>query len=350
MENENIKMNIDKMLDNGEIPNNLEIYKSFMVTRKKFEEYNNILCSVSGGSDSDIMVDLFCRFDKKKVTFVFFNTGLEYKATREHLRFLEKKYGIEIIEINAKKPIPLTCRDYGQPFISKQVSEFISRLQRHNFKWEDRPYEELIKEYPKCSSALKWWCDDKGEGSMFSIRRNKWLKEFMVANPPDFKISNKCCKYSKKDPVKSFIKENNFDLSCYGVRKAEGGIRSAAYKNCFTDNSQKDDKINEYRPIFWYKDETKKIYEEFFGVEHSKCYSDYGLKRTGCSGCPYGRSLEFELNVLKDNESNLYKGVNNIFGKSYEYTRKYREFVEEMNNKHKDKDSKEMQLNWNNII
>ena len=43
MENENIKMNIDKMLDNGEIPNNLEIYKSFMVTRKKFEEYNNIL-------------------------------------------------------------------------------------------------------------------------------------------------------------------------------------------------------------------------------------------------------------------------------------------------------------------
>lgn len=329
-------MNIERLVDNGSIPQNLEIYKSFLATRKKFEEYDNILCSVSGGSDSDIMVDLFCRFNKNKITFVFFNTGLEYKATREHLKYLENKYNIEIVEIRAKKPIPLTCRDNGQPFLSKQVSEFIGRLQKHNFKWEDRSYDELIKEYPRCSSALKWWCDEKGEGSMFSIKRNKWLKEFMIVNPPNFKISNKCCKYSKKDPVKSFIKDNNFDLSCYGVRKSEGGVRAAAYKNCFSDNSQKDDKIDEYRPIFWYKDETKKIYEQFFEIEHSKCYSEYGLKRTGCCGCPYGRDFEFELKTLEYNEPNLYKAVNNIFKDTYEYTRKYKKFVDNMNKIQKD--------------
>ena len=323
------------MLDEGLIPQNLEIYNSFMTTYKKFEDCNNILCSVSGGSDSDVMVDLFCRFAKDKVTFVFFDTGLEYKATKEHLKYLENKYDIEIVRIRGVKPIPITCRDDGQPFLSKQVSEFISRLQRHNFKWEDRPYDELIKEYPKCSSALKWWCDDKGEGSMFSIRRNKWLKEFMIANPPDFKISNKCCKYSKKDPVKYFMKENDFDLNCYGVRKAEGGVRASAYKNCFTDNSTKDNKIDEYRPIFWYKDDTKKVYEEFFNVIHSKCYTEYGLKRTGCAGCSYGRNFEEELKILKEHEPNLYKAVNNIFGKSYEYTRKYREFCKEMNDNSK---------------
>lgn len=323
------------MLDEGLIPQNLEIYNSFMTTYKKFEDCNNILCSVSGGSDSDVMVDLFCRFAKDKVTFVFFDTGLEYKATKEHLKYLENKYDIEIVRIRGVKPIPITCRDDGQPFLSKQVSEFISRLQRHNFKWEDRPYDELIKEYPKCSSALKWWCDDKGEGSMFSIRRNKWLKEFMLANPPDFKISNKCCKYSKKDPVKYFMKENDFDLNCYGVRKAEGGVRASAYKNCFTDNSTKDNKIDEYRPIFWYKDDTKKVYEEFFNVIHSKCYTEYGLKRTGCAGCSYGRNFEEELKILKEHEPNLYKAVNNIFGKSYEYTRKYREFCKEMNDNSK---------------
>ena len=31
----------------------------------------------------------------------------------------------------------------------------------------------------------------------------------MVANPPTFKISNKCCKYAKKDVAKDFIKRYN---------------------------------------------------------------------------------------------------------------------------------------------
>ena len=115
-------MDIEKMLDRGEIPQDIDIYKSFLVTRKKFEEYDEILCSVSGGADSDVMLDLFCRFDKSKVTFVFFDTGLEYEATKEHLKYLEDKYDIKINVIKAKKPIPLTCRDYGQPFLSKQIS------------------------------------------------------------------------------------------------------------------------------------------------------------------------------------------------------------------------------------
>lgn len=323
-------MNVNKLFDEGKLPKDYDIYKSFLVTNDKFNKYNNILVSVSGGSDSDVMMDLFCRFDKKKVTFVFFDTGLEYKATHEHLKYLEDKYKVKITRIKSEKPIPITCRDDGQPFLSKQVSEFVSRLQRHNFKWENKTYDELIKEYPKCSSALKWWCDDKGEGSMFSIKRNKWLKEFMILNPPDFKISNKCCKYSKKDPVKHFMKVNSFDLNCYGVRKSEGGVRSSAYKNCFSDNTTKD-KIDEYRPIFWYKDDTKRVYEKYFDVIHSKCYSEYGLKRTGCCGCAYSRDFEGELEILKEHEPNLYKAVNNIFGKSYDYTRKYREFAKEMN-------------------
>lgn len=328
-------MDIDKLYDEGKLPKNYDIYKSFLVTRDKFNKYENILCSVSGGSDSDVMMDLFCRFGKDKVTFVFFDTGLEYKATKEHLKYLEGKYEVEIVRIRATKPIPLTCRDDGMPFLSKQVSENISRLQKHNFKWEDKPYEELLKEYcyidkngewRGCVSALAWWCNEKGDKSKFNINYNKGLKEFMIANPPDFKISQKCCKYSKKDPVKNFMKENDFDLNCYGVRKSEGGVRSSAYKNCFSDNTTKD-KIDEYRPIFWFKDGAKVEYEEFFGVNHSKCYSEYGLKRTGCAGCSYNKDFDEELNILKEHEPNLYKAVNNIFGKSYEYTRKYREFV-----------------------
>ena len=326
-------MNIEKMYDNNLIPNNLEIYKSFLTTRAKYNQYNKILISISGGSDSDILLDLLCKFDKSKLMFIFFDTGLEYQATKDHLNYLEQKYDIEIIREKAIKPIPLTCRDYGQPFLSKQVSECIKRLQKHNFKWEDKPYEDLIKEYPNCIHALKWWCNEYGEKSKFNINYNKHLKEFLIENNPTFKISNACCQYAKKDVVKKFIKKYNknndikIDLNVIGVRKAEGGIRSTSYKNCFSDNTGKN-KIDDYRPLFWYKDDTKKVYEEYYGIENSKCYTEYGLKRTGCVGCPYGRDYKNELEVIKEYEPKLYRAVTNIFKDSYEYTRKYKEFCE----------------------
>lgn len=318
-------MEIVEEYKKGNIPNNQEILKSLYMTDYRLVRHNNIVCSISGGSDSDVMLDLLERSNQgldKNITYVFFNTGLEYQATKDHLKELEKKYNIEIQMINAKKPIPITCKEYGQPFISKQVSEFMMRLQKHGFKWENKPFEELSKKYPRCISALQWWCNTKGEGSSFNISRNKMLKEFIIANPPKFKISNMCCKYAKKDLIHDLIKNNNFDLSCSGVRKAEGGVRATAYKNCFTQKEI----IDEYRPIFWYKDETKRVYEEFYKVKHSKCYTKYGLKRTGCAGCPYGKDFEQELKIIEEYEPKLYKAVNYIFKDSYEYTRAYIEF------------------------
>ena len=109
--------------------------------------YNKIICSISGGSDSDIMLDICTKVDKdKKIEYVWFDTGLEYQATKDHLKYLEQKYGIEIKAYKAIKPIPICCRQYGQPFLSKQVSEFIQRLQRYNFKWEDKSFSELSLE------------------------------------------------------------------------------------------------------------------------------------------------------------------------------------------------------------
>ena len=115
-----------------------------------------------------------------------------------------------------------------------------------------------------------------------------------------------------------------------GIRKAEGGARSTAYKSCFDEN---DSGCDNYRPLFWYKDSDKIDYENAYGIEHSKCYTEYGLKRTGCAGCPFGRDFENELEVIQKYEPKLYKAVNFIFGDSYEYTRKYREFVKKMNKK-----------------
>ena len=325
-------MKLEEILEQA--PGDKLIVDSLVITHAKLQRYDKILCSVSGGSDSDILVDLCQKYDNKdKITYAFFDTGLEFKATKEHLKFLEEKYGIEIKRIRAVKPIPICCREYGQPFLSKQVSEWIERLQRHNFQWEDESLEVLLKRYPKCRAALRWWCNDferkdEGKESSFNIGYNQFLKEFMILNPPQFKISNKCCHYAKKMVVSHYKSTEKFDLNMYGVRKSEGGARRNAYKSCFSTGVDCD----EYRPIFWYLSDTKKIYEQDYNVEHSLCYSKYELKRTGCAGCPYGRNFEQELFTMREYEPNLYKAVTNIFADSYAYTREYRKFVDSKRN------------------
>lgn len=286
-------------------------------------KYEKIVCTISGGSDSDDMLDIVWRCDKdNKVDYVWIDTGLEYQATKEHLQYLEEKYNIKIKRYRAIKPIPLACRTYGQPFLSKQVSEFIQRLQKHNFQWKDKSFKELQEEYPNCQSALKWWCN-ANKSDKFNIRNNKYLKEFLIENPPTFNISNKCCLYAKKNILHQLLKEGSYGLNIFGVRKAEGGTRSTAYKSCFNEN---DSGCDSYRPLFWYKDSDKRDYENAYDVKHSACYREYGLKRTGCAGCPFGRAFEQELEIISKYEPKLYQAVNYIFKDSYEYTKMYWEF------------------------
>lgn len=303
------------------------------------KHYERIACSVSGGSDSDVMMDLIWRVDKDhKVRYVFFNTGVEYRATLEHLDYLEEKYGVKIERIAPTKSIPVCANTYGQPLISKFVSEEIERLQKHGFQWDDLSYEELLKKYPDCpTSPLRWWSNayrndiyqNGSEGrTMFNIDRNKYLREFIIQNPPSFKVSPSCCQWAKKKPSKKYCEDEQIQLLCTGVRKAEGGIRSVSYQSCYT---QKVDGMSTFRPIFWFSDEDKEDYCQRFGVIHSRCYTEYGLKRTGCTGCPYNRKLFDEIGMVAMHEPQMIKAANNMFKESYAWTKAYREYAEMKN-------------------
>ena len=301
---------------------NPTIGKALLTTYHKLNNcgYKKVLCTISGGSDSDIILDLLTKCDNNKIVqYFYFDTGLEYQATKEHIKYLQDKYNIVITTLKPKTPIPLAVKKYGQPFLSKMVSENIQRLQKHEFKWENKPYEELVKDYPNCKSALQWWCNSRKNNVLLGITRNKGLKEFMINNNPKFNVSNKCCKYAKKDILKDLLKQG-YDLNISGIRKSEGGVRSTAYKSCF-DNQ---DNYDNYRPIFWFTDEDKIEYKKLFNVSNSKCYSVYGLKRTGCVGCPFGKNYKEELEIVKKYEPKLYKAVTNLFKDSYEYLNKYK--------------------------
>ena len=315
-------MNIEELNNLLSTIKNPTIGKAILTTYHKLNNchYKKVLCSVSGGSDSDIVLDLLTKCDNNKIVqYFYFDTGLEYQATKDHIKYLQEKYNIVITTLKPKTPIPLAVKKYGQPFLSKMVSENIQRLQKHGFKWENKPYEELVKDYPNCKSALQWWCNSRKNNVLLGITRNKGLKEFMINNNPNFSISNKCCKYAKKDILKDLLKQG-YDLNISGIRRSEGGARSTAYKTCFDTQNNYDN----YRPIFWFTDGDKLEYRKLFNVNNSKCYTVYGLKRTGCVGCPFGKNYKEEIEIVKKYEPKLYKAVTNLFKDSYEYLNKYK--------------------------
>ena len=130
------------------------------IIAKRLKEHPNAICSYSGGSDSDILLDVIERarklFDLPPVPYAFFNTGLEMEATKRHVREQAQKYGVEITEYRPKVNIVQATRKYGVPIFSKITSERIEDWQRHKIPLSiidefdamtDEEAHEAIEEY-----------------------------------------------------------------------------------------------------------------------------------------------------------------------------------------------------------
>ncbi len=306
----------------------LVLYDSLTKTRSVLEQYQNVLVSVSGGADSDDMVDVVehLKTERQRITYVWFDTGIEMAATKRHLADLQEKYKIEIKREKGAMPVAGAVKSVGYPFYSKNFSESIYRLQRHGFEWEDEPFDVLLKKYPNCRAALRWWCNNYKDGPhrplQTEIGSARGMKEFMVKNPPNFLISKRCCDEAKKKAAYMAGRKYSADIQFTGVRRSEGGPRSTAIKSCMADGAHG----KRHYPLFWWRDSDKKAFEVAYGIVHSDAYTVYGCTRTGCAGCPFAGHFEKELEMLHKYEPHLAVAVGNIFKPAYEYTRKYREF------------------------
>lgn len=312
------------------------------IVAKHLTEHPNAICSYSGGADSDIMIDLIERtrklFNLPPIKYAFFNTGLEMQATKDHVKATAEKYGVEITEYLPKKNIVRATREHGIPFVSKIMSAGLSEWQKKGVPLsiadeyaaaEDKEAkrQELRERYPKCESVINFLCccNSKGEprpNIQLVINSSRYMKDFIAECPPDFKISAKCCDYCKKQLAHRVQKD--YDMIITGERRDEGGMRSVPRKDntalCFTENS---DGQYRFRPLYYVSDADKAWYKDYYGIRYSDAYEVYGLTRTGCCGCPISYKAVEDLEKIRPYEPQVVKAAWNIFGKSYEYRKKY---------------------------
>jgi 3'-phosphoadenosine 5'-phosphosulfate sulfotransferase (PAPS reductase)/FAD synthetase len=285
----------------------------------------NIRVAYSGGADSDTVMWLL-RYLGYSVPAIFYNTGLEYAAAFRQIEYMRSE-GFEIEIIKPEHTLPSTQIKYGNPFISKNVSNMLHRLQYNNFdfiKDGNKSKEELNKLYPKTNWAISWWTNANTRKSN-NVAWNKGLKEFLTTYGLPFRVSDKCCEVTKKRLIANYAKKNSVDLMILGLKQVDGGSRTAI-NSCYVP--KKGHSYSMYFPLYWWKRDEKREFDKILEIKHSDCYGVYGLERSGCAACPFGRKFEEELVAIDTFEPRLSNAVRKIFSSSYEWTRKYKEFVE----------------------
>lgn len=331
-------------------PAKFQAIQGIIATRLR--QHPNSICSYSGGADSDILIDLIERTRKMfgegylpPVKYVFFNTGLEMKATKDHVKATAEKYGVEIEECRPKINIVKSTREHGIPFVSKIMSKGLEGWQKKGIplsiadeyaEAEDKAAKrkELKERYPKCESVINFLCccNSAGESRpniQLVINSSKYMLDFIRECPPDFKISAKCCDYCKKQVAHRVQK--SYEMIITGERRDEGGMRSVPRSEqwnetntmCFSETA---DGKYRFKPLYYVSDQDKAWYKEHYGIRYSDAYEVYGLTRTGCCGCSISSKAVDDLEKIRPYEPNVVKAAYNLFGKSYEYRKMYNEY------------------------
>lgn len=324
------------------------------IIRMHLTDHPNAICSYSGGADSDIMIDLIERtrmiYSLPSIKYVFFNTGLEMKATRNHVREVAEKYNVDIEEVRPKVNIVQATRKHGQPFVSKIMSAGLEEWQKKNIplsiadeysEAEDKIAKraELKERYPHCEAVINFLCCCNGKGEprpniQLVINSSRYMRDFIGAYPPTFQISAKCCDYCKKQTAHRVQKD--YEMVITGERRDEGGMRSVPRKDntalCFGQTASGQYRL---RPLYYVSDKDKAWYKAAYKIRYSDAYEVYGLTRTGCCGCPISYKAVDDLKLIEPYEPNVVKAAWAIFGDSYRYRQQYNAYKKQRDDEKK---------------
>ena len=271
-----------------------------------FQTSGNCYISFSGGKDSTVLLALTKMsidvgvLPEDGIKAVFINTGVEMQATIDFVNWCkESGYYKNIETIRPSLPYAQVIAKYGKPMKSKMKAQYIGM-------WQKGTRTDNVMQYLV-------YGENPNNGKQFS-KTKLADKDFHMLHP-DFKImvSQKCCKCLKKDPSKEYDKKNNMDGKIVGIRAGEGGARALQVEKRLKNGGKLctyyNGKVMVKAPIIDWTDEDIEDFIKEYNVPLSKAYTVYGMKRTGCYGCPFSLDLEDNLRILHDYEPNRYKSA-----------------------------------------
>lgn len=247
------------------LPLDIKIAKTKLRIKEWVEEFglDGVYVSYSGGKDSEVLLDI-CRQLYPNIKAVFVNTGQEFPETIKQV-LMRKKQGYNIDILTPKKTFKQVVEEHGYPVVSKEQSCYI------------KEYRETKNEDLK----LKRW--NGINGSWKISEKWKYLTEV------DFKISDKCCHYLKKEPCISYEKITK-RKPIIGMMADESSNRKKSYLktgcNAFGKNRQQS------QPLGFWKEEDIWEYIKENNLQISEMYTKFGRTRTGCYGCLFGCHIE----------------------------------------------------------
>ena len=275
-----------------------------------YETDGKCYMAFSGGKDSTVLLALvkMCEeiytIPQNAIAAVFSDTGIELDATKEFVEWCKKNYYQNIQIIRPKKPFALVLKEKGKPMKSKMRSDMINRY--HRLKQQE-PIEEFMQRPVYRQLIYKFNPD--GSPNRYTAIADKDLH--LLHDDFDIIASSECCNYLKKKPFERYVKENKLKGYMTGIRSSEGGARTfqanirqiRGGKICTVVKNNVILKM----PIIDWSDEDIEEFIEEYNVPLSRAYTEYGMERTGCMGCPYSMDIKYNLETLYKYEPNKYK-------------------------------------------
>lgn len=239
----------------------------------------NFFMSYSGGKDSTVLSALLdMAVPGNTIPRVYANTGLEYRLISDFVKKQsEKEHLWELVILTPSKSISKMLSDEGYPFKSKAHSKWVDMFQRNG-------RTQSIENYTK---------SEKKDKVLFRTCPKKLLYQFDESF--DLRISDKCCKRLKEEPIDRWAKENGKKYGINGLMREEGGRRSRAKCLAFIGG-----KLKHFQPLAPMTKKWEEWFIESYNIEISDIYKPpYSLIRTGCKGCPFALYLQEELDTLE---------------------------------------------------